>query len=174
MDTPEILEWLLSLAGAAAAALLVRFFVFELVWVRGCSMMDTLSHGEIVFVTKYEYAAGGHPRRFDVVICRYPGRGRARFVKRIAALPGETLELRKGILYIDGRETGDPFIPDLYRTGWKNTFGPFTVPEGHYFVLGDHRNASNDSRSVGPLPRKMIRGHVRSVLFPFRRIRRIR
>ena len=110
---------------------------------------------------------GGNPRRFDVVICRYPGRGGTNFVKRVVGLPGDTVEIRNGYLYINGGKYDEPYIRDEYRNGSLNTFGPYTVPEGEYFVLGDHRNNSNDSRLQGSLPRDMIIGHVRFVFFPF-------
>ena len=191
----EILEWILSFAAAVAVALPVRAFLFQLVRVEGASMNDTLAGGEIMFVSRFDYASvwlclpwqsaaakekasrfttGGSPDRFDVVICRYPGRGGANFVKRIVGLPGETVELREGYLYIDGARLDEPFIRDEYRRGWRSAFGPFPVPEDHYFVLGDHRNNSRDSRSAGALPRSMIMGHARSVVFPFRKIRKIR
>ena len=167
----EILEWILTIVAAVAIALPIRAFVFQLVRVEGDSMDDTLANGEIMFTTKFDYATtwlcfpwqdaetkqnaarittGGNPERFDVVICRYPGRGDTNFVKRVVGLPGDTVEL---------------------RNGWLNNFGPYTVPEGKYFVMGDHRNNSNDSRSVGPIPRDMIMGHVRTVVFPFNKIR---
>ena len=157
-------------------------------------MDTTLADGEIMFVSKYDYAStwlsfpwqnekakenaarittGGDPKRFDVVICRYPGRGDTNFVKRVVGLPGDTVELKEGYLYINNEKIDEPYIQDEYRSGWLNTFGPCTVPEGHFFVMGDHRNDSNDSRSQGALPRNMIVGHVRSVLFPFNEIRGI-
>lgn len=190
----EILEWILTLVVAVLIALPIRAFVFELVRVDGGSMDNTLANGEIMFVTKYDYAStwlclpwqdaetqeqakrittGGEPERFDVVICRYPGRGGTNFVKRIVGLPGDTIELRNGYLYVNGELYEEPYIDDAYRTGRLNTFGPYTVPEGEYFVMGDHRNNSNDSRSQGPITRDMIIGHVRTVLFPFNKIRGI-
>ncbi len=190
----EILEWILTIVVAVAVALPIRAFGFELVRVDGESMDDTLANGEIMFVTKYDYASnwlclpwqdaeakenaarittGGNPQRFDVVICRYPGRGDTNFVKRVVGLPGETVEIRDGYLYVDGQPYEEPYIRDAYRTGRLNTFGPYTVPEGAYFVLGDHRNNSNDSRSQGALTRDMIIGHVRTVLYPFSEIRGI-
>ena len=186
--TREILEWVLTIVAAVVIALPVRAFGFELVRVDGESMDDTLANGEIMFVTKYDYATawlsfpwqnaaskekaprittGGNPQRFDVVICRYPGRGDTNFVKRVVGLPGDTVEVRNGYLYINGDRYEEPYISDAYRNGWLNSFGPYTVPEGEYFVMGDHRNTSNDSRSQGSIPRDMIIGHARSVLFPF-------
>ena len=101
------------------------------------------------------------------MICRYPGRGDTNFVKRVVGLPGDTVELRNGWLYVNGERYEEPYIQDEYRSGLLNNFGPVTVPEGRYFVLGDHRNNSNDSRSQGAISRDMIIGHVRSVVFPF-------
>ena len=190
----EIFEWILTLVVAVLIALPIRAFVFEFVRVNGSSMDNTLANGEIMFVTKYDYAStwlclpwqdaetkeqakrittGGDPERFDVVICRYPGRGDTNFVKRVVGLPGDIIELRGGYLYVNDKLYEEPYIDDAYRSGWLNTFGPYTVPDGEYFVMGDHRNNSNDSRSQGPITRDMIIGHVRTVLFPFKSIRGI-
>ena len=190
----EIFEWILTLVVAVLIALPIRAFIFELVRVDGGSMDNTLANGEIMFVTKYDYAStwlclpwqdaetkeqakrittGGEPERFDIVICRYPGRGDTNFVKRVVGLPGDIIELRGGYLYVNDKLYEEPYIDDAYRSGWLNTFGPYTVPDGEYFVMGDHRNNSNDSRSQGPITRDMIIGHVRTVLFPFGKIRGI-
>lgn len=184
----EILEWVLTILAAVAIALVVRAFLFEPVRVDGRSMDDTLADGEIMFVSKYDYASawltlpwqrdadkenaarittGGNPDRFDVVVCRYPGRGDTNFVKRVVGLPGDTVELREGWLYINGEKQEEPWISDGYRGERLNEFGPYTVPEGCYFVMGDHRDNSNDSRMQGALPRNMIIGHVRGVVYPF-------
>jgi len=192
--TREILEWILTIVVAIAIALPIRAFGFELVRVDGESMDNTLANGEIMFVTKYDYAStwlsfpwqddeskekatrittGGNPQRFDVVICRYPGRGDTNFVKRVVGLPGDTIEIRDGYLYINGDRYEEPYISDEYRSGRLNTFGPYTVPAGEYFVMGDHRNNSNDSRSQGTISRDMIIGHVRTVLYPFSGVRGI-
>ena len=190
----EILEWVLTIVAAIAIALPIRAFAFEMVRVNGESMNSTLANGEIMFVTKFDYAStwlsfpwqddeakenaarittGGNPQRFDVVVCRYPGRGDTNFVKRVVGLPGDTVEVREGYLYVNGEKYDEPYIKDEYRTGRLNSFGPYEVPEGEYFVMGDHRNNSNDSRMQGSLPRDMIIGHVRTVLYPFGEIRGI-
>ena len=266
----EILSWILTLLAAVAAALVIRTVIFEPVRVDGASMNDTLADGEIMFVTKFDYSStwlsfpwqsdetkeqaprftlGGNPNRFDVVICRYPGRGDLNFVKRVIGLPGDTLELNNGILFVNDEQYAESYVSDDYRTGSLNTFDAFTVPgkgdtltiretengyalflndkewnfrgmrngitvkdadgkamevtgnggitydgttvtsanaeemladlakktftvqEDYFFVMGDHRNNSNDSRSQGPITRDMIVGHVRTVLFPFNKIR---
>ena len=190
----EILEWVLTIVAAIAIALPIRAFAFEMVRVNGESMNSTLANGEIMFVTKFDYAStwlsfpwqddeakeaaarittGGNPQRFDVVVCRYPGRGDTNFVKRVVGLPGDTVEVREGYLYVNGEKYDEPYIKDEYRGGSLNRFGPYEVPEGEYFVMGDHRNNSNDSRMQGSLPRNMIIGHVRTVLYPFGEIRGI-
>ena len=190
----EILEWVLTIVAAIMIALPIRAFAFEMVRVNGESMNSTLANGEIMFVTKFDYAStwlsfpwqddeakenaarittGGNPQRFDVVVCRYPGRGDTNFVKRVVGMPGDTVEVREGYLYVNGEKYDEPYIKDEYRTGRLNSFGPYEVPEGEYFVMGDHRNNSNDSRMQGSLPRDMIIGHVRTVLYPFGEIRGI-
>ncbi|MBQ8135999.1 MAG: signal peptidase I [Clostridia bacterium] len=188
----EIMEWLLTILAAFVIVLPIRAFGFEMVRVDGESMNGTLANGEITLVTKFEYATnwlslpwqeaaaaenaarittGGDPQRFDIVICRYPGRGNTYFVKRVVGLPGDVVELRNGYLYINGDRYDEPYVDDAYRSGPLNTFGPYRVPSGEYFVLGDHRNDSNDSRLQGSLTRDRIIGHVRCVLFPFAEIR---
>ena len=184
----EILSWILTILVAVVAALVIRSIVFEPVRVDGSSMDDTLANGEIMFVSKFDYSStwlclpwqskeakekapritfGGNPQRFDVVICRYPGRGDTNFVKRVVGLPGDTIELKEGYLYVNGEKYDEPYINDEYRSGPLNTMSAREVPEGKYFVMGDHRNNSNDSRSVGAIDRDMIVGHVRQVVYPF-------
>ena len=163
----EILEWILCLAIALAVALPVRAFVFEPIRVDGHSMIDTLQDGERLFVTKFDYLLG-EPQRFDVVICHYPNRTE-NFVKRIVGLPGDTVEMRGGLLYVNGER-----YPEEYLTHRANyDMSPYTVPEGEYFVLGDNRSNSNDSHLVGPISRGQLVGHVRAVFFPFNKIRSV-
>lgn len=190
----EILEWAMTVVCAFMIAIPIRVFAFELVRVDGASMNDTLFDGEILFVSKYDYAStwltcpwqneeekesavrittGDNPERFDVVICRYPGRGDTNFVKRVVGLPGDCVEIRDGMLYINREMYDEPYIQRAYRSGGLNNFGPYTVPEDHYFVLGDHRNNSNDSRLQGAISRDMIIGHVRRVLYPLPSVREI-
>ena len=119
---------------------------------------------------KLEFYLLGDPERFDIVICDYPNTDDGMYrVKRVIGLPGETIELKKGELYVNGEHIEQQF--DM--TPNETDFGPFTVPEGHYFVMGDNRNNSKDSRSpmVGALERKMIKGHVRCVVFPLSKAR---
>lgn len=158
----ELLEWVGTLAVAVVIALVVRTFIFEPVKVDGNSMADTLHNGEIMFVTKWEYHTGD-PERFDVVICHYPDRGNTNFVKRVVGLPGDTVAVLDGYLYVNGEKYEEEYL--THRPDYN--LAPYVVPEGEYFVLGDNRSNSNDSHRIGPIDREMIVGHVRSVFFPF-------
>ena len=161
----EIFEWIMVFVVAAALAFVVRTFIFEPVRVDGSSMLNTLTDGEYMIATKFDYLLGD-PERFDIVICDYPNTSDGMYrVKRVIGLPDETIELRAGQLYVDGVYIEQ----DFDMTPNEAYFGPYTVPPGHYFVMGDNRNNSKDSRSamVGPLARNEIKGHVRAVVFPF-------
>ena len=122
----------------------------------------TLQDGEFMFVTKYNYLFND-PERFDVVICHFPGRGNTNFVKRVVGLPGDTVEMKSGVLYVNGEEIQEDYIDN------KPTYSmaAVTLGEDEYFVLGDNRPRSNDSHLIGPLERGMIKGEVRFVFFPF-------
>ena len=159
----ELIEWVVTLAVALAIAVVVRTFFVEPVRVDGNSMYPTLKHGEIMIVSKMGYLFGGEPELFDVVICHYPNRGNTNFVKRIVGLPGDTVEIRGGKLMVNGVMYNEKFLHEPIA----ENFGPYTVPEGKYFVMGDNRNNSNDSRrsEVGALDREYIIGKVSAVLW---------
>ena len=164
----EIFEWVMVFVVAAALAFVVRTFIFEPVRVDGSSMLNTLTDSDFMIATKFDYLFSD-PERFDIVICDYPNTDDGMYrVKRVIGLPGETIELRGGELFVDGEHIEQIFD----RTPYETNYGPLTVPEGCYFVMGDNRNNSRDSRSpmVGPLKRSQIKGHVRCVVFPFSRM----
>ena len=278
----EILSWVLTILCALVAALVIRSVIFEPVRVEGQSMDDTLADKEIMLVSKYDYSSTwlclpwqsdnaaqqmprltfGNPSLLDVVICRYPARGAVNFVKRVVGMPGDTVELREGYLYLNGEQveaekdlinaeyrvrtmsdgysfgpyrvpkkgdtltlsgSGESLLfqldgenwdrkhtaivardetgkvlkiydrnpeearnarPSVYTTvlswdGKEYTSGEwsgilpeltgktFTMDQDYYFLMGDHRTNSNDSRNVGAVERSMIIGHVRRVVFPF-------
>ena len=160
----EIISWILTLGAAVAIGLAIRTFLFVPVQVKGESMQNTLMNKEIVIATKFDYLKGDFNRR-DIVICHYPGRGSTLFIKRLIALPGDTVEMRAGQLWVNG-ELVDESAIDM-NTPFTTSLGPITLGEDQYFVMGDNRGNSNDSRSVGPLSRDMILGHVQRVVYPF-------
>ena len=285
----EILSWVLTILCALVAALVIRSVVFEPVRVEGESMDDTLADKEVMLVSKYDYSSTwlclpwqsdnaaqqsprltiGSPNLLDIVICRYPARGALNFVKRIVGMPGDTVELREGYLYLNGEQVEEEkdLVNSEYRVrGASNgyAFGPYRVPkkgdtlavsgsdsalqfqldgeawerksttvlakdedgktlkiynknpkedrnarpavttvilsydgkeytsedwgeiiptltgkqftidQDYYFLMGDHRNNSNDSRNIGAVERSMIVGHVRRVVYPFSGFRGVR
>ncbi len=166
----EILSWILTLAIAAGAALLIRTYLFEPIRVDGESMTNTLHDKELMLVTKPEYI-WGTPSHQDVIICRYPHRTEY-FVKRLIGLPGDTVEIRfdsgkhTNTVYVNGQALDEPYLTDE-KNNSNNAFAPITLGPDQYFVLGDNRDNSNDSRYVGTLTRDQIVGHVRFVFYPF-------
>ena len=162
----EIISWVLTLAAAAALALLIRTFLFEPIRVKGESMRDTLQDREIVAVLKPGYLLG-HINRGDVVICRYPDRDSTLFVKRLIALPGDSIEIVNGVVYVNDEAVDESAI-DKHTPGTLRyaNYARRVLGEDEYFVMGDNRDNSNDSRAVGPIPRSYIVGHVKRVIFP--------
>ncbi|MDO4483047.1 MAG: signal peptidase I [Clostridia bacterium] len=167
----EILDWVVTIVVAVLIALVIRTFIFEPVRVDGHSMDYTLADGEIMFVSKFNYTTlplvekpiFGNPERFDIVICHYPGRGATNFVKRVVGLPGDTVQIMGGYLFVNGEMYEEEYI--VNRPNYITP--PIKVPEGCYYVLGDNRSNSNDSHIIGPIKREMIVGKVLQVMFPF-------
>ena len=166
----EILEWGKAIVIALAIAFVVRTFLFGLVHVQGDSMLETLKDGDIMFVTMYDRFRAEYERG-EVVICNYPNVKGYR-VKRVVALPGDTVEIRDRVTYVNGEMADEPFVEHLARTD----YGPVTLAEDEYFLMGDNRAVSKDSRhsDVGPIDKDEIVGVVRAVVFPFNAIRTVK
>lgn len=163
----EIREWVVSIAFALIAVFLIRTFLFTVISVDGQSMETTLHDGERLIVTVLDMKLVG-PQRGDVVICHYPDR-KENFVKRVIGVPGDVVWLLDGKTYVNSEPIDEPYVadPDV------RSYGPYTLGENDYFVMGDNRNHSNDSRSVGPLTGDMFIGKVRFVMWPLGSIRAV-
>lgn len=159
----EIFEWTCCVVIVLVVTLIIRTFFFTMIHVDGNSMTETLLNGDRLAVTLLDMRING-PQRGDVVICTYPDADHL-CVKRVIGLPGETLEIRDGITYIDGEPLEEGYI---VHTPWQD-YGPITVEADHYFVMGDNRPVSKDSRSVGTLERSAIHGKAQMILWPFDR-----
>lgn len=131
------------------------------------AMMDTLLIGDYIFGDMRKGKL--FPiQRGDIVIFLNPHEPATTFIKRVVGLPGETVELREGLLYIDGDHVAEPYVNEDYRIrDPKRQFGPIRVREGHFFVLGDHRNMSADSRYWGQVPRANLKGRARSIWWSY-------
>jgi len=165
----EIKDWIVSFVVALAVVLLIRTFLFTIIRVDGPSMSDTLLDNDRLFVNVLDMRRNG-PDRFDVVILRYPNR-RENFVKRVIGLPGDTIEVNGGALTVNGVPYDEPYLtPERVETFSRaaNNF-TITLGEDEYFVMGDNRDNSNDSRRVGVITRDKFVGKVRRIIWPLSR-----
>jgi signal peptidase I len=149
--------------------LFARAFVFQQSEIPSGSMEDTILVGDYVLVNRFLYAPATfdwepglvpsrQPRRGDVVVFKHPKEPEQDFIKRIVGLPQETVELRDGRVFVDGRPLAEPYLNPLYDG--RDDFGPLVVAPEHYFLLGDHRNRSSDSRTWGLVPRELLKGRA--------------
>ena len=159
----ELAAWFKTLVSAAVYATLIVTFGFQVARVEGQSMVPTLEDQDRLIVNKLAYRIGD-PRFGDVVMLYYPEDPSKSFVKRIVAEEGDTIRSVEGRVYRNEVPLDDDFIPEEYRS--TDTWGPYVVKRGYYFVMGDHRNNSSDSRSWGEVPKKYIIGKVQLRWWP--------
>jgi signal peptidase I len=157
------LGWVLNLALAVPIALALVLFVFQPVRVQGYSMMPRLRNNERLFVDKMAFSVGPL-RRGDVVVFHYPRDPRQNFIKRIIGLPGDHIVIWGGEVYVNGKRLVEPYVPARFQD--YSDYPEVTVPKGDYYVLGDHRDSSYDSRFWGFLPRKDIFGRAVFAYWP--------
>jgi signal peptidase I len=167
-----------------------RIFVFQAFKIPSGSMEDNLKIGDHIIVNKFIYGPvpdawkGILPardiRRGDIIVFRYPLDPEVDFVKRVIGMPGDTITERDKVIFINGKPLSEPYVrhddptifpaqpslPDPYRS--RDQYGPYTVPDGQYFAMGDNRDRSSDSRYWGPVPRSMIKGRAFMVYWSFK------
>lgn len=171
----ETWEWTKALLIAFGLAAIIRVFLFTPIVVDGISMMPTLEDGDKMIVNKIGYSIG-KPDRFDIVVFHAPEQ--KDYIKRIIGLPGDEVEYRDDVLYVNGEALEEPYL-DKYKAeiAMKPLTGDFTlediiqekvVPEGHVFVLGDNRRESKDSRIIGAVPIDEIIGKTKFVFWPMK------
>jgi signal peptidase I len=159
----ELLAWFKTLLSAAVYATLIVTFGFQVARVEGQSMVPTLEDQDRLIVNKLAYRLG-EPRVGDIVMLYYPEDPSKSFVKRIVAEPGDTIKIVDGRVLRNDVPLADDFIPERYRD--HDNLGPFVLPRGYYYVMGDHRNNSSDSRTWGYVPKKYIIGKVQLRWWP--------
>jgi signal peptidase I len=170
-------SWIISIACAILLAYLVKTFIVSFFIVEGASMEPTLFNNEKVLVNKVAAYSGSVDHK-DIVVIQDEENDRY-YVKRIIGLPGEQIEIKNDILYINGEQIDEPYLPDaqkdvdLLKINTTGDFDPVKVPENHYFVMGDNRMDSRDSRNgLGYIDEEDIVGTCEYVIMPFKEARK--
>ena len=177
-------EYLEAIVLAIVLTIVIRGLVLQAFRIPTGSMEDTLQVGDFLFVNKmvygseidigfsgnrlvyYRFPTIRDPKPGDVIVFRYPEDPSRDFIKRCVAVAGQTVEIRDKVLYVDGKAREEPYvvhkdpriIPRDSKDGPRDNFGPYVVPQGHLFMMGDNRDNSADSRFWGPLPRDLVKG----------------
>ncbi len=159
----KLVAWFKTLFSAAVYAILIVTFGFQVARVEGQSMAPTLEDQDRLIVNKLVYRIG-EPRRGDIVMLYYPLNPDKSFVKRVIAEEGDTVRIVEGRVYVNDIPLQDDYVPAEFRS--HDDWGPQVIPEGYYFVMGDHRNNSSDSRHWGMVPKKYIIGKVQLRWWP--------
>jgi len=164
----ELMSGVQTLVSAAVYATLIVTFGFQVARVDGLSMAPTLEDHDRLIVNKLVYELGD-PRPGDIVMLYYPLNPEKMFVKRVIAKEGDTVRIVDGRVYVNDIPLHDDYVPAEFRS--HDDWGPQVVQQGYYFVMGDHRNNSSDSRHWGPVPKKYIVGKVKVRWWPLQEAR---
>ncbi len=157
--------WFRDLMLSVLIAVLVILFLYRPVKVEGTSMMPSLYDQERLFINQFSYKFGiGHIQRGDTVVFWYPGEPTTSYIKRVIGLPGDTVSVDDGYVIVNGKKLVENYIPPEYRD--DRSYPPIVIPPDQYFVLGDHRSSSNDSRAWGLVPKSYIYGKAVFVFWP--------
>jgi signal peptidase I len=175
-------EYVEAVVLAIVLTIVIRGLVLQAFRIPTGSMEDTLLVGDFLFVNKmvygseidvgfggerffyYRFPAIREPKPGDVLVFRYPEDPSRDFIKRCVAIEGQTVEIRDKVLYVDAKAREEPYVrhkdPRVipHETSQRDNFGPYVVPQGHLFMMGDNRDNSHDSRFWGPLPRDLVKG----------------
>ncbi|WP_243544446.1 signal peptidase I [Pseudodesulfovibrio tunisiensis] len=183
-----------AIAIALVLALIIRAFVVQAFKIPSGSMLDTLQIGDHLLVSKFSYdirlpsnilldttggkviVRTGDPQRGDIIVFKFPEDESKDFIKRVIGLPGETIEVRDKVVYINGQPLNEPYVLHTKFTNApiRDNFGPYTVPEGRYFMMGDNREGSYDSRWWGPVAREKIVGKALFIYWSWESLTNIR
>lgn len=164
----EVLSWIGSFAIAVVIALLLRNYVFSLIRVEGTSMLETLQNNDRLYVSILSARMEGYEQG-DIVICCYPGADH-QSVKRVIGLPGDRVEIIEGTVYVNGEALEETYV----TYGDQRSMAEMMLAEGEYFLLGDNRPVSKDSRDVTVGAVTDIVGKARWILWPLDRIGRVK
>ncbi|WP_338469843.1 signal peptidase I [Niallia sp. XMNu-256] len=169
----ELWEWVKALVVAVVLAAVIRYFFFAPIVVDGLSMAPTLHDQDRMIVNKFSYTVG-EPKRFDIIVFHAPEN--KDYIKRVIGLPGDTIEYKDDVLYVNGEAYEEPYLDKLKESTLDGPLtepftltekiGQATVPEGELFVMGDNRRYSKDSRHIGSVPIEEVLGKTSIIYWP--------
>ena len=155
--------WLRDILISVAIAVLIVVFLYQPVRVEGNSMLPRLDDQDRLFINKFVYRFTAIERG-DVVVFHYPRDPEKSYIKRVIALPGDRLRIDHGTVWVNGKPQTEPYIPEEYRD--SVSYPETVIPADSYFMMGDHRCISKDSREFGPVERSFIYGKAAFVYWP--------
>jgi len=157
--------WLRDLLVSAVASVLIITFLYQPVRVEGTSMLPRLEDRDRMFINKFVYHISAIERG-DVVVFHYPRNTEQSYIKRVIGLPGDRLRIDHGVVWLNGKPQIEPYVPEEYQD--TESMAQIVVPAGSYFMMGDHRCISWDSRRFGPVQNSFIYGKAVFVYWPTR------
>jgi signal peptidase I len=155
--------WVRDVLVAVAASFMIITFLYQPVRVEGTSMLPELRDQDRLFINKFAYRFESISRG-DVVVFHYPRDPEKSYIKRVIALPGDSLRIDDGRVYVNGHQIDESYVPKRYRD--VRSMPEIVIPQGDYFVMGDHRSISSDSRDFGPVDRELIYGKAAFIYWP--------
>jgi len=155
--------WVRDLIVSAIASILIITFLYQPVRVEGTSMLPRLVNHDRLFINKFVYHVSAIERG-DVVVFHYPRDPEKSYIKRVIALPGDRLRIEHGQVLLNGKPTQEPYVPEEFRD--TRSMDEIVVPDDTFFMMGDHRSISSDSREFGPVERGLIYGKAAFVYWP--------
>jgi signal peptidase I len=165
--------WLRDLAVSVLFAVIHIVFIYQPVKVEGTSMMPSLTDQERIFINKFTYRFGiGSIERGDMVVFWFPLDKTKSYIKRVIALPGDKVQIDNGVVIVNGKRLHEDYVPEEYRD--HNSYPEMVVKANSYYVLGDHRSSSNDSRAWGLVERSFIYGKAVFVYWPLDKMGRVK
>ncbi len=168
---PVLSVWVRDLVVSLAISAFIIIFLYQPVKVEGTSMMPSLDDQERIFVNKFVYR--WEPiERGDIVVFRYPRDPSKSFIKRVVGVTGDRIRIEGGQVFLNGRPLEEDYVPPVY--GDQRSYPEIVVPANSYFVLGDHRTMSNDSRDFGPVAEGYIYGKAVFGYWPVDKMGRVR
>lgn len=160
-----LLAWIRDLMLSVMIAIVVILFLYRPVKVEGTSMMPGLTDQERIFINQFTYRLGMERiQTSDLVVFWFQGDYNRSYIKRVIGVPGDVVEIESGQVVVNGKRLEERYVPDEFRD--QQSMPPTLVPPDEYFVLGDHRSSSNDSRAWGMVPRRYIYGKAVAAYWP--------